>query len=125
MLDDGHILVYDNGGLAGYPRRARPYTRLVELDPESGKIVWTYRDHHRSFYHQRFFSMSWGTAQRLPNGNTFSLDANLGRLFEVTPDGEIVWEYVNPHLAPGTVGNLGLSRSLNSTFRAHRYGAPG
>ena len=118
MLDDSHILVYDNGGLAGYPRRARPYTRLVELDPESGKIVWTYRDHHRSFYHQRFFSMSWGTAQRLPNGNTFSLDANLGRLFEVTPDGEIVWEYVNGFL--GSVVRGGGQKIDNGIYRAYR-----
>ena len=28
--------------------------------------------------------------------NTLSLDTDKGRVFEVTPQGEIVWEYVNP-----------------------------
>ena len=33
--------------------------------------------------------------QRLPNGNTYIAEDNMGRLFQVKPDGEIVWEYVN------------------------------
>lgn len=118
MLDNGHILVYDNGGLAGYPRRAQAYTRLLELDPLTGEIVWTFRDRARSFYHQRFFSLSWGTAQRLPNGNTLSLDANLGRLFEVTPEGETVWEYVKGFL--GTVARGGAQRMDTGIYRAYR-----
>jgi hypothetical protein len=36
-----------------------------------------------------------GTQKRLPNGNTFIAEDNTGRLFQVKPDGEIVWEYVN------------------------------
>ena len=36
-----------------------------------------------------------GSQRRLPNGNTFIVEDNTGRLFQVKPDGEIVWEYVN------------------------------
>lgn len=100
MLPNGNILIYDNGGLAGYPREFRPYTRLVELDPVSEKIVWEYLHGSRASYfgaHSKFFSVGWGSVQRLPNGNTLSLDAYRGRLFEITPEGEIVWEYVNPY----------------------------
>jgi hypothetical protein len=33
-----------------------------------------------------------GNAQRLPNGNTLINEASFGRFFEVTPQGETVWE---------------------------------
>jgi hypothetical protein len=36
-------------------------------------------------------------ARRLPNGNTLICEGDFGRLFQVTPAGEIVWEYVNPN----------------------------
>jgi len=35
--------------------------------------------------------------QRLPNGNTLITESTQGRIFEVTPENEIVWEYYNPH----------------------------
>lgn len=118
MLPDGHILVYDNGGQAGYPRRMRTYTRLVELDPASGEIVWAYVHEPRRYFHHKFFSPSWGSVQRLPNGNTFSLDANRGRLFEVTPDGEIVWEYVNGFM--GMFQFRGMKRMETGVYRSYR-----
>jgi len=31
----------------------------------------------------------------LPNGNTFISGNNAGRSFQVNPDGDVVWEYVN------------------------------
>ncbi len=34
--------------------------------------------------------------ERLPNGNTLITESDGGRLLEVTPAGEIVWEYLNP-----------------------------
>ena len=61
-------------------------------------------------------------AQRLPNGNTLVCESSYGRFFEVTQEGEIVWEYVNPFFGrpffsgpPNTEGNL--------VFRALRYSA--
>lgn len=95
MLPSGNIVVYDNGGQGGYPRRTRIFSRLVELNPATGEIAWIYMHEPRKYYHHKFFSFSWGSVQRLANGNTLSLDCNRGRLFEVTPKGEIVWEYVN------------------------------
>jgi len=125
MLPTGNILVYDNGGQAGYPRRTRVYTRLVELDPESREIVWTYTHDPRSGFRHGFFSTSWGSVQRLPNGNTFSLDANRGRLFEVTPNGEIVWEYVNGFMGMCPWGRHGGEIMTKGVYRAYRvpYGS--
>jgi len=47
---------------------------------------------------ESFFSPSRGSNQRLPNGNTFIADSDNGRLFEVTYQGEIVWEFFTPDL---------------------------
>jgi len=109
-LDNGNILVFDNG-------RNRPltrvYSRVIEINPTSGEIEWEYKaDPPHSFY-----ASFIGGCQRLPNRNTLICEGPLGRFFEVTPAGEIVWEYINPfyHEHPS------FGRT-NMTFRAYRYG---
>ena len=44
----------------------------------------------------RFFSYNISSVQRLPNGNTLITEGQYGRVFEVTTEGEIVWEFVHP-----------------------------
>lgn len=55
-----------------------------------------------------FFTPFMGGAQRLVNGNTLITEAAFGRIFEVTMEGKICWEYVNPY-------------SANAIFRAYKY----
>lgn len=43
-----------------------------------------------------FFTPFEGSVQRLPNGNTLVDEAIWGRFFQVTPAGEVVWEYNSP-----------------------------
>jgi hypothetical protein len=38
-------------------------------------------------------------AEVLPNGNTLITESDNGRAFEVTREGEIVWEFLSPHRA--------------------------
>jgi outer membrane protein assembly factor BamB len=118
MLDNGNILIYDNGGQGGYPPRCRFYTRLIEIDPISGEIVWQYaHDESVTFKPMsKFFSSSWGSVQRLPNGNTLSLDCHKGRLFEVTPWGELVWEYISPF-----AWGRGVAVKEPGIYRTYRY----
>ncbi|HET9219279.1 MAG TPA: aryl-sulfate sulfotransferase [Terriglobia bacterium] len=52
-------------------------------------------------------------AERLPGGNTLISSGPQGRVFEIKPTGEIVWEYWSPYSGP--LGNSGSSFSL---FRA-------
>ena len=85
MLDTGRILIFDNGTRRGF-------SRVVELDPSSGTIVWEYRAEPPN----TFFSKWRGSNQRLPNGNTLICESQRGRAFEVTREGQIVWEYWNP-----------------------------
>ena len=70
-----------------------PFSRVIEINPATNEIGWTYQDRPVS----NFFSPRMGNAQPLPNGNTLINEASFGRFFEVTRDGEIVWEYVNPY----------------------------
>ena len=53
--------------------------------------------------------------QRLPNGNTLICEGDFGRLFAVTADGKLVWDFVNPYFGEGPTGQH------NRVFRAHRY----
>ena len=93
VLDDGHILLFDNRGRTNQIEGGEGWSRVVELDPLTRKIVWEYRaDPPEDFY-----SHSRGTAARLEGGNTLISSSNQGRVFEVTPAGEIVWEYRTPH----------------------------
>lgn len=87
MLETGNILVFDNGTY-------RNWSRVVELEPATGKIVWEYRgDPPESFYSK------WrGSNQRFPNGNTLICESERGHAFEITPEGEVVWEFWNPEL---------------------------
>jgi len=115
-LGNGNILIFDNG--AHRLDDSMPFSRVIEVDPASNKIAWKYQDRPA----WNFFSPRMGNAQRLPNGNTLVCESSFGRFFEVTAEGEIVWEYVNPFFGrpffagePTTQGNL--------VFRALRYGA--
>ncbi len=86
-LENGNILIFDNG-------TRREYSRILELDPTTGNIVWEYRAHAP----ESFFTERGGSSQPLPNGNVLITESRNGRAFEVTRDGEIVWEYFNPDL---------------------------
>ena len=63
-------------------------------EPPSGRTsaVWSYSAPKKSDFYSSFIS----GAHRLPNGNTLICSGANGTIFEVTPDKEIVWKYVNP-----------------------------
>jgi hypothetical protein len=88
----GNIMLFDNG-LFPRHRSHNGQTFIIEFDPVTAEIVWKYET--EGYANLKFFSKTMGTQKRLPNGNTFIVEDNTGRLFQVKPDGEIVWEYVN------------------------------
>jgi hypothetical protein len=87
FLDNGDLLLFDNTG-AG-----RGKSRVLELDPLTGKTVWQFGGRP----HEDLFSKTLGSCQRLPNGNTLITESENGRALEVTPEGKAVWEFNNPH----------------------------
>ena len=88
LLDDGSIMLFDNSGRAG--------ESAVEVyDPQTLAIRWEYVGSEE----KPFYTQFCGASQRLPNGNTLITESDNGRAFEVTTDGDIVWEFYNPHRA--------------------------
>lgn len=121
---EGNILLFDNGGQAGigaptpcaptgYMNATRGYSRVLEINPISLEVVWTFNDEVYHFqgpearaFPDLLFSEYCSSADRLPNGNTLITETVRGRVIEVTPEREIVWEFLNPGAG---------------VFRAHRY----
>jgi hypothetical protein len=114
-LPDGNILLYDNGPFRVDTGRP-PFSAVLEIDPASNTIVWKYQDP----VPHAFFSSRISNAQRLPNGNTLINEGQFGRFFEVTLNGDTVWEYVNPHFGPT---DKPPKEQTNGVFRALRYTA--
>jgi hypothetical protein len=104
LCGEGHLLVFNNGS----GRQPDEYSSVDELEPPIDKAgayirrehapfgpdatLWNYTAPNKS----EFFSWFISGAQRLPNGNTLINSGAQGVVFEVTPDKEIVWKFVNP-----------------------------
>ncbi|MEM8979501.1 MAG: arylsulfotransferase family protein [Pseudomonadota bacterium] len=108
MLENGNVLIFANG-LYGADLS---HSQIWEIDPETNEIIWRYSawDDFTSFY-----SPHMGGVQRLPSGNTLICEGNKGCLFEVTPEGEVVREFVSPHFVESQFGQI------NWLFRARWY----
>ena len=119
-LENGNILIFDNGTFRD--NAALNFSRVIEVDRKTKRIVWQYADTPP----HNFFSPYISGAQRLPNGNTLITEGNYGRLFEVTSEKEIVWEYVNPFFGPRQITkdpSAAVQGEQNSVFRSFRYSA--
>ncbi len=111
LLANGNLLLFDNLGVPGR-------SRVLEFDLETWRPVWSYR----GTAEHPFFSETCGTCQRLDNGNTLVTESDGGRAFEVTPGGEIVWQFWNPHRAGDRgqfIASLFTVRRLDSDFPVH------
>ena len=107
-LSNGNVQIFDNG----MHRHGMPFSRIVEVDPTDNNIAWSYTAKPQ----QQFFSGHISGAERQPNNNVLICEGTGGRVFEVTRQGEVVWEWISPFVT--------VRRGEPSTwlFRAHRYG---
>ncbi len=111
LLENGNILLFDNGAHRVYT--TIDYSRVIEINPKTSQIEWEYKE-DPAF---DFNSFICSGAQRQPNGTTLICEALKGRLFEVTREGDIVWEFHSPFYY-----NHALFGNNNMVFRAYRYG---
>ena len=88
VLANGRMLIFDNRGWRS--EEGEEASRVLEFDPFTQELLWSYGGQGAEFY-----SKTCGTAARLPNGNTLITESDYGRAFEVTDEGEIVWEFMN------------------------------
>ena len=102
----GHLTIFNNGydrGWSSIEEIAPPMDVSGHYLLEPGKAfgpekpVWHYEATNRT----DFFSSEISGAHRLPNGNTLVCAGVIGHLFEITPNGEIAWQYVNPMVRGG------------------------
>lgn len=117
----GNLLVFDNEGEGGYPPVPLSVTggsRVLEIDPIKEQIVWQYTGQDSGAPDWSFRSTHISSARRLPNGNTLICEGQSGRAFQVTRDGEIVWEYVNPYPRYSTDRNTGRTVTNYQLYRA-------
>ncbi|MDP7425060.1 MAG: aryl-sulfate sulfotransferase [Rhodospirillales bacterium] len=108
LLENGNVLFFANGihvpgGIF--------YSKVIEFDWDSGDEVWSYT----GWPLWSLFSPNISGAQRLASGNTLICEGLHGRIIEVTPEGEIVWEFVSPWFIKTPRG------PDSSIFRAYRY----
>ncbi|MCB1034840.1 MAG: aryl-sulfate sulfotransferase [Acidobacteria bacterium] len=61
-------------------------SEVLELDPRNGGVAWRFRT-------PGFFTATGGTQQALPNGNVLITSTRGRRVFEVTREGEVVWQW--------------------------------
>jgi hypothetical protein len=129
MPGAGNLLIFNNG-----TQRGRSYSTVDEIatpinadgsyslttsafGPTSP--TWTYIAPDR----ESFYATNISGAQRLPNGNTLICDGPAGHFFEVTADGDVVWEYINPVSNDQVFTNTEAQSSndfRNLVFRATR-----
>lgn len=111
FLENGNLLVFDNQG--DYGRGGG--TRVIEYEPRTGAIVWQYPPPGGA---KKLDTKIRGDQQRLPNGNTLINDFGQGRVLEVTPGRDIVWEFLGDFPLPGS------ERRYKKVMYTERY-APG
>ncbi len=129
---EGNVLVFDNGGAGGFgdPNPGAPdgtwnalrdCSRVLEINPVTLELVWEFTALTQGYPCEgedmsRFYSRYKSAAQRLPNGNTLITESHCGRIFEVTSECEVVWEYISPY-------NLATTEGLffSDVFRGYRY----
>ncbi|DAC71899.1 MAG TPA: hypothetical protein DSN98_07950, partial [Thermoplasmata archaeon] len=101
---EGNIIVFNNGA----NRSGSHYSSVDEIVPpvnddgeyylESASAygpeaqIWIYTANPPT----SFYASHLSGAQRLTSGNTLICNGETGKIFEVTPEGTTVWQYVSP-----------------------------
>ncbi len=126
--DEGSILIFNNGN--GKP--GADCTQIEILNPPQSAPGFYSREDMTPFgpieantiygdgAGETFYSAFLSNAFRLPNSNTLINSGSPGRIFEITPDREIVWEYEIPVNRDSPI-TQGTTPRNNSSFRAYKY----
>lgn len=88
ILPDGGLMLFNNEAGQGV-------SAVQVFDPATGQETWR----HIGTPARPFYSRTCGTSQPLPNGNVLVTESDNGRAFEITPGGDVVWDFYNPHRA--------------------------
>ena len=107
---EGNILVFNNGGGRPGPDYSSVEEIVTPIDSNNNYYLepgeayepdsqnWIYTANPPT----SFFAGGLSGAQRLSDGNTLICNGEKGKIFEVNPTGEIIWQYTNPYPNPLT-----------------------
>jgi hypothetical protein len=107
----GHFLVFNNNVKGPDGDHSAVFELLPPLQPDGSyamptngpfgpdQPIWKYEAPDKKSFHSDFIS----GARRQPNGNTLICSGATGRFFEVSPQGEIVWEFREPFGVRGQI----------------------
>ncbi len=133
----GHMLIFNNG----IGRPGGGYSSVDEIAPPVDSqghyylppgghygpdtLAWSYVASPPT----SFYSSEISGAQRQPNGNTLIDAGIIGNFFEIAPDTEMVWRYVNPVTDSGPMWQGDTVRDdpgrpgqkMNAVFKIARY----
>lgn len=126
----GQIGVFNN-------RVGADYSSVGVIEPVWDMYSWSYLTNSDDTFlptgfeftavHPEDSTQLWSTGlssvQFLPNGNQLITSGRFGYTFEMTPDNQIVWEYITPLAGgnPVAQGDTSLMMNSNLTFRMDRY----
>lgn len=120
LQEDGSWLFYDNDGLDDHTRVLQ---LAIDEDLMTSEVVWEFPGDAAvdAWYLDDWHSEIWGDVDRLDNGNVLVTAGtrdtdDQSRVFEVTPEGEVVWEMLLPEQGGDWV---------TGTYRAERIDPPG
>ena len=111
LTADGTVLVFANGCYSS----DLIHSQVWEIDRATKEVVWRYREKHNPL---NFFSPHISGCQRLASGNTLICEGGKGTILEVTPECDVVWQYISPYWNSHPVFT-----EINWIFRARRYAA--
>lgn len=127
LTDQGKIMIFNN-------RVGSDFSQVNIINPSFDSYNWEYTMSNNTFLPADYdwtyrhpdstaiFSGGLSSAQRLPNGNTAILAGRKGYIHEVTPAGDIVWEYKIPLVSGSRVAQgTSLVDGDNLTFRMTKY----
>lgn len=127
LPNEGKILIFNNG-------EGRSYSSVDIIDPTilldgsydtlpngayaPESLFWTYVD---PAVPSNFYAGKISGAQQLSNGNVLICEGPFGNLFEVTEQGDMVWNYINPVSSTGVFAQGQTGIVNNGVFRALRF----
>lgn len=104
---NGWITVFDNNPgfrIANQSDRGQMLggSQIIDIQPHTGEVKIAYPRKPDDI----FFTRTGGKQQKQANGNLLITETNAGRIFEIDPDGELVWEWFNETTENGKVAEV-------------------
>jgi hypothetical protein len=95
FIDGNRFSVFDNN----LTEEKNPKSRILIVSAPDDTVTTYYEGTQE----HPFYTVAYGSHQWLPNGDLLITESLRGRAFEITPRGDIVWQYVN-YIRKGVVG---------------------